>query len=83
MVLTDTWYPGWEARVDDVPTPIVRADYIFRAVPVARGTHSIVFEYHPRMFGLGALISAVSGFVLVALLLRCDFCDSSNRGKKV
>lgn len=70
VVLTDTWYPGWEARVDGVPTPIARADYIFRAVPVARGQHSLVFEYHPRLFWLGALISASSLGIAVLLALR-------------
>ncbi|MBI5031817.1 MAG: YfhO family protein [Chloroflexi bacterium] len=57
LVLTDTWYPGWVAIVDGTLTPVYRADYIFRAVPLPSGSHSVTFEYRPASFILGAAIS--------------------------
>ena len=30
-MLTDPYYPGWRAYVDGIETPILRADYLFRA----------------------------------------------------
>jgi hypothetical protein len=67
LVLADTDYPGWEARVDGVETPIYRANLAFRAVQVDAGQHEVSFEYHPRWLLAGALVSAIS--LLIALLL--------------
>jgi hypothetical protein len=64
LVLTDTFAPGWEATVDGVPVPILRADFLFRAVPLGAGTHRVRFTYCPRSFRLGA---AISGGALLAL----------------
>lgn len=59
VLLTDTWYPGWVARVDGVETAIQRGDYIFRVVRVNAGTHEIEFEYRPTTLYVGAVISLV------------------------
>ncbi len=56
LLLTDSWYPGWVARVDGVEAPIERADYIFRAVRVSPGTHRIEMEYRPMSLYMGAAI---------------------------
>ena len=73
LVLSDVWYPGWQARVDGQPVPVLRANYLFRAVPVSKaGQHRVVFEYHPFSFWLGAAISflAWSGFVWLVVNWR-------------
>ncbi len=59
LVLADTYFPGWHAEVDARETPILRANYLFRAVAVPAGVHSVVFTYRPLSvrigLGLGAL----------------------------
>ncbi|MCX7841110.1 MAG: YfhO family protein, partial [Anaerolineae bacterium] len=67
LVLTDSWYPGWEARVNGQPAPIYRANLIFRAVPIEAGTHTITFEYRPRSLVLGASISAMSLLLVLGI----------------
>ncbi len=57
LVLTDTWYPGWQARVDGRPAPLYRANITFRAVPVPRGEHEVEFFFLPRSWVLGATIT--------------------------
>lgn len=47
LVLTDAYYPGWVAVVNGAPAPILRADLMFRAVEVAAGNSTVVFEYRP------------------------------------
>jgi Bacterial membrane protein YfhO len=47
LVLSDAYYPGWRALVNDTPTEITRADIMFRAVPVAQGESTVIFEYQP------------------------------------
>ena len=66
LVLMDTYYPGWEARLDGQPVPIYRANLIGRAVELPAGRHQIEFDYRPQTFRLGAIISLVS-LVLVAI----------------
>jgi uncharacterized membrane protein YfhO len=44
LVLTDTFYPTWKARVDGKKTQIYLADFNFRGIIVPRGKHSIEFS---------------------------------------
>jgi hypothetical protein len=68
LVLADQFYPGWEATVDGVATPIYRANYLFRAVRLERGAHRVVFRFVPRSFYHGVLIGG-GGIALVGLAL--------------
>jgi hypothetical protein len=60
LVVTDQYYPGWEAMVNGKPTPILRANAAFRAVRVPRGVSMVTFVYRPASLRIGAWISAVS-----------------------
>lgn len=69
LVLADSWYPGWQASVDGKPAPTYRAEVLFRAVPIEPGQHTVVFEYQPLSFRLGALISAASLAVAIGIAI--------------
>lgn len=62
LVLTDLFYPGWEARVDGEDTEIVRTNMAFRGVFLPPGEHLIEFVYRPIGFfvGLGLLAIGVA-----------------------
>jgi uncharacterized membrane protein YfhO len=60
LILADTFYPGWQATVDGVPAPILRANLLFRGLALAPGRHEIVFSYHPAAWRLGAAISLIA-----------------------
>ena len=64
LLLADSFYPGWEATVDGQRVPIYRADYVYRAVAIQPGEHTIVFEFHPLSFMVGAMISGLSLMML-------------------
>lgn len=70
LVLMDTFYPGWRAEVDGAPSPIVRANHAFRAVPVAAGRHLVRFTYRPASFRAGLVTSAATavGLLLVSVV---------------
>jgi len=53
--------------VDGHPAPILRANYLFRAVEVASGDHQVVFTYQPLSFWLGLVVSLLSWLVLAGL----------------
>lgn len=68
LVLTDTYYPGWTAYVDGEETPVLRADYLFRAVPIDAGRHTVRFVYTPWSFRIGAGISLLTLMISAALI---------------
>ncbi len=69
LLLTDAYYPGWEAMLDGKSAPIYRANFAFRSVLVPPGTHTIEFHYRPMSFLYGLLISSGTLFVLIITLV--------------
>ncbi|MBU0492898.1 MAG: YfhO family protein [Chloroflexi bacterium] len=57
LVLSEVYYPGWLATVDNVPAPVILANTAFRAVPVPVGDHSVRLWFAPDSMRWGALIS--------------------------
>ena len=47
LVLNDVWHPWWFAEVDGKDVPILRANVLFRAVPVPAGRHHVRFAFRP------------------------------------
>jgi hypothetical protein len=60
VVLTDTYYPGWTARVDGRGSRIHRVDGLFRGVFVDKGKHEITMRFLPTIQVWGLAISGVS-----------------------
>jgi hypothetical protein len=69
LVLTDTWFPGWRARLDGQPTALWRADHAFRAVLVPPGRHEVELAYEPVSLRIGGALSALAGLAVLALLV--------------
>jgi hypothetical protein len=67
VVLADTYDPGWEATVDGRPTAIVRANGMFRAVPVPAGAHDVEFVYRPSSVRSGLMVSLAATALAVFL----------------
>jgi len=63
LFLSDVFYPGWKAYVDNQPAEIYRANYLFRAVQVEAGRHLVEFHYEPLSFKLGV------GFTFLTLII--------------
>ena len=73
LVLLDSYFPGWTAKLDGKPVPILRANYAFRAVEIPQGIHTVEFQYKPLSFYAGltiSLVSIVCGLLVAALNLR-------------
>ncbi|HXI18934.1 MAG TPA: YfhO family protein, partial [Chloroflexota bacterium] len=69
LFLGDVFYPGWRAYVDGQETQIYRANYIFRAIFVPAGQHSVEFVYRPRSFRLGLLVTLGATAATIGALL--------------
>jgi uncharacterized membrane protein YfhO len=69
LVLTEAWYPGWEARIDGVPVKVLCANHFVQAVPLPAGRHTVTFRYHSTRLGVGLGISAA----VAAIFLGAGF----------
>ncbi|MEA1926857.1 MAG: YfhO family protein, partial [Candidatus Auribacterota bacterium] len=69
LVLTEIWYPGWEARVDGEPTELFRVNYLQRGVWLNEGEHRVELVFRPKSWMMGMIISIVSWGILVLVLL--------------
>ncbi len=68
-VFSEVYYgESWQAYIDGEPVPHLRANYILRALPVEKGTHTVEFKFTFRPFELGEKVS-LAGSILVLLLL--------------
>ncbi|HLD25031.1 MAG TPA: YfhO family protein [Patescibacteria group bacterium] len=67
LVVTDTYYPGWKATVDDKPTEILPVNIRHRGLIVPQGDHIVVFHYEPESLKSGAIISGVALAVIIGL----------------
>lgn len=69
LVLSDTYYPGWNAYINGTKVEVSRANYAFRAIKIDPGTHSIEFKYEPISVYLGGIVSLFSSLVFVKILI--------------
>ncbi len=67
VVLSEVYYPGWEATVDGQPVPILNGDYVLRAIPVQEGEHTVEVCFRPATFRWGLALSGI-GFVMLAAM---------------
>lgn len=72
LFISDSFYPGWKAYVDGEGKEILRANYLFRAVLIEPGKHTIHFEYDPFSFKLGLTITLLT--ILVCLIYVFKAC---------
>ncbi|NLE45935.1 MAG: hypothetical protein GX620_14540 [Chloroflexi bacterium] len=67
LVFSEIDYPGWYAAINGVPVPIIRADYLLRAVCVPEGTHQVVLTYDPLSLKIGGAVTILGLISLAAI----------------
>ena len=83
LVIAQTFYHLWQARIDDKPARIWPANYAFQALEVPAGQHNITLKYDDWIFKSGLLVSLASGLAGAVVWLRRRECrlDPSQKTK--
>ncbi len=69
-VFSEVYYPkGWTAIIDDQEAPILRANYILRALEIPAGKHTIRFRFAPRSYEIGNKVTVFASVLLVVCVL--------------
>jgi len=69
LVLSDNWYPGWQATLDGRPIEVLRADAAIRAVAIPAGSHRVEMRYRPSSLFWTATLSLVTLGVVLSVAL--------------
>ena len=71
-VFSEIFYPkGWKATIDGKEVPILRADYVLRALEVPAGKHVIEFKFEPKPYLIGNKVTLASSWILLLVVLGC------------
>lgn len=66
LFLSETYYPvGWKAFIDGKEVPIYRANYLFRAVVMPPGAHTLEMKFKPGGFYLGKNLSLAANIMVL------------------
>ncbi len=68
LVISQPFYPGWQAQVDGAPARLVRTNILLQGVPIGRGEHLVVVEYQLSVWP-GLISLATLGMCLASLAL--------------
>jgi hypothetical protein len=68
LFYSDTWHPGWKAKVNGLPAPVYRADLAYKAIPLTPGRDVVEFTFwSPVVFALRCVHAALAWFWLAAI----------------
>ena len=70
LILTDTYYPGWQALVDQGEIKIKKYNQIFRSIKIEKGDHQVSFVFKPKLFYFGLKISLIAFVCLFIGLMK-------------
>ena len=70
LVLSETFYPGWKARIGDRILPVYRTNVSLQGVAVPPGRHVVEFELISTTLRAGAVVSILALVVLLFVAWR-------------
>lgn len=69
MVVANTYYPGWNAYIDEQPATLSRVNWTMNGVGVPPGKHIVRLRYEPASFRIGLWVSALSLLLFAGMVI--------------
>lgn len=71
-VFSEIYYPkGWNAFVDGKETPLLRVNYVLRALKIPQGKHVVEFKFQPKPYLIGNKVTLASSWLVVLVVAGC------------
>lgn len=70
LVLSEIWYPGWQATVNGTSQPVLQANGVLRAIPVSGGQSTVLLKFTPVSWRWGLVGFGVGCLLLLSLALK-------------
>lgn len=68
LMISRTYHPSWQAEIDGVAAPVVRANHALMGVPLTRsGEHRVLLRYRPQIVQVAAVFTAATWIVVFAV----------------
>jgi hypothetical protein len=79
LVVSENYYPGWQATVDGRPATIGRADYTLIGVELPAGARNVELKFHSRPYETGKAITLLALAACAALVAGGVLADRRRR----
>ena len=80
LMVSENYYPGWEARVDGKPAAIGRADYSLIGVELPAGATRVELSFHSPPYERGRLITLAALATALVLVAAGAVTERRSRG---
>lgn len=83
LVISEVYYegPGWTATIDGEEVPIIRANFLLRAVKVPAGEHEVRLTFKPKSYLIGEKLSLGSSALVGLSIIHFLFVYAIQRAK--
>jgi hypothetical protein len=78
LLVSENWYPAWQAEIDGQAAPVHRANHTFLSVAVPPGASEVLFRYESDSYRTGRLVTLLA-LIATALLLASGFMTRKMR----
>jgi uncharacterized membrane protein YfhO len=79
LVVSENYYPGWQAIVDGRAAQVYRANYNLLGVPLPAGARTVELSFHDPAYTPGKLLTIIALVASVLLLAAGAVAERSRR----
>jgi hypothetical protein len=69
LVLSENYYPAWKAYVDGKEAKIYKADYLFRAIYLDQGKHTLKLIYDSGTYNIAKAWTGLTGVLMLVIFI--------------
>ena len=66
----DSWHPYWRAQVDGREVEVIKANGVFKGIPIPEGDHNIRLFFDNKPYRYGIWVSVLSWILFISSWVR-------------